>query len=249
MAAFITGGTVYPTQGFVKPRKAVASNPNVGLYVAAVMADNPAGYWHLGDVDPFADSSGNNVVLSSPFGTPVTTKLPALVPNMGADGCVNYAGASALQAGTVSPAHNLGDILTLEAWVKLNVGPPGATCGVISKQNGAYYLRIIPASGRLDFLASQVADIAQSTVGITDTNVHHVVATKNGPSVHLYIDGVDVTGTVTNATLVNNAVNLRVGYDVSSDPMNGRMDEVAIYPTALSPSRVQYHYQVGLLAG
>lgn len=36
--------------------------------------------------------------------------------------------------------------------------------------------------------------LCESTVAIADTNWHHIVATKSGAAVKLYLDGVDVTG-------------------------------------------------------
>jgi hypothetical protein len=46
--------------------------------------------------------------------------------------------------------------------------------------------------------------IAQSTGTQTDTTAyHHYVAPKTGSTVHIYVDGVDVTGSVTNATLAD----------------------------------------------
>ena len=71
-----------------------------------------------------------------------------------------------------------------------------------------------------------------------------MVATKNAPNVHLYLDGVDVTGTVRNATIANTTAPLLIGAVAGKGPFfNGTIDEVALYGFALSPEQVAQHYQ------
>jgi hypothetical protein len=91
-----------------------------------------------------------------------------------------------------------------------------------------------------------VATIASSSVAITDQNWHYVVATKNGPTAHIYIDGIDRTAPGTNSTLTNNATALNIGRATSASAyFGGTLDEVAIYPTALTAAQVQQHYHSG----
>jgi hypothetical protein len=73
-----------------------------------------------------------------------------------------------------------------------------------------------------------------------------VVATKSGADVHVYIDGVDRTAAGTNTTLTANATALNIGRATTGSAYaSGDIDEVAIYPTALTPARVLAHYQAG----
>jgi hypothetical protein len=67
-------------------------------------------------------------------------------------------------------------------------------------------------------------------------------ATKSGATSKLYIDGVDVTGTVTDQTLVDNATSLLLD---GTPQYHGHLDEMAIYNTALSAATVQDHYRAG----
>ena len=95
------------------------------------------------------------------------------------------------------------------------------------------------------FTKANIATIVESTRTITDGLWHHIVAVKNGTAVALYIDGVNVTGTVTNQTLTNaTSSTLRLGTD-STLYLNGSLDEVAIYNTALSPQRIAAHFTAG----
>ncbi len=68
-----------------------------------------------------------------------------------------------------------------------------------------------------------------------------MAVTKNGSDVHIYLDGVDVTGTVTNRTVVNTTGGFYIGY-LGGSPFHGAIDEVAFYNTALSSSTIANHY-------
>jgi hypothetical protein len=83
-----------------------------------------------------------------------------------------------------------------------------------------------------------------STVALALNQWSHVVVTKSGATVKLYINAVDSTGAVVNATLADTTSALNIGRDVAfpAQYFNGRIDEVAVYPTALSAARVAAHY-------
>jgi hypothetical protein len=108
----------------------------------------------------------------------------------------------------------------------------------------------------LQLLRENLTLIVTSTTTITDTSWHHVAATKSGNgttagSTVLYIDGVDVTGTIAAHTgLTSSASFLNVGRRLSGldEFFNGSLDEVAIYPTQLSAARILAHYTAGTAA-
>ena len=129
--------------------------------------------------------------------------------------------------------------LTLEAWVKRN--STSRTDIIIHKGTGTYQL-LLNNSNHLALAKANTATIVQSTKLVADTAWHHVVGIKNGAVAKLYLDGVDVTGTVTNQTLTDaTSSTLRLGTD-SSTFFNGVLDEVAIYNYVLSPQRISLHY-------
>src|SRR5205807_5249265 len=108
--------------------------------------------------------------------------------------------------------------------------------------SSAWVLMFNP-SNQLVLRESGVADIAVSTQTVTDTaGWHQVAATKSGSSVHLYIDGKDVTGSVWNQTLPDNSQPLAIGQSMSSAYFDGAIDEVALYRGALTASQLQNHY-------
>jgi hypothetical protein len=108
---------------------------------------------------------------------------------------------------------------------------------------GAYTLTL-KATDVVGLLNEEVAFIAESTVTIADTTTwHHIVATKDGAAVFIYVDGADVTGTVTNSTCGNNTSDLFIGTKFSGgNQLSGSLDEVALYAGALPASRVTAHY-------
>lgn len=121
----------------------------------------------------------------------------------------------------------------------------GSSQVIAAKQDGSWVLMFDEAD-RLTLRRSDVGDVVSATVPTTDTTSwHYVVATKNGSAVHLYLDGVDVTGSVTNQTMVNNTLPLVIGQSSSAAFLKGSVDEVALYNTVLSSSQIVEHYDAG----
>lgn len=83
-----------------------------------------------------------------------------------------------------------------------------------------------------------VADIVKSTTTL-DTGTHVVGATKSGSTSALYIDGIDVTGTVTNQTVANTTSNLAIGQDGSSASwFSGILGEAQYWSVALTAAQM-----------
>ena len=152
-----------------------------------------------------------------------------------------------------STSLGFGDGVSFEGWVKLvNLPPSGSTgANLLTKNSGSLLMRILP-SGVLALRKSGGAEIAASTVALSaDGRFHHLVGTKSGPAVRLYVDGVDVTGPVANQTLTNNTNQLVIGHNPIStnDGLDGYIDEVALYNRELSGTEVGQHYNLGRQPG
>lgn len=209
-------------------------------YPAEVLADSPAMYLRLGEP---SGTNANDETANGNDGTYVNA------PTLGVAGAIDDGDTAVtltlIQSEQITVADHatldLGDVFTLECWVK--VASFGFRRRIIDKGADAYCIEF-QADDKLWLLREEVAYIVTSTVAISDSDWHHVVATKNGAAVKLYIDGVDRTGTVTDSTCGNNATDLRIGvkYDDAQFFYDGSLDEVAVYPTALSQARVQAHF-------
>ncbi|MDQ3866797.1 MAG: DNRLRE domain-containing protein, partial [Actinomycetota bacterium] len=218
----------------------------VTSYANAVRADAPVGYWRVGESSgtTAADTSGkgNTGTYSGGYALNQTGALAA-----DGDTAVRFKGSSANGTVTVphSPSLNYGDAVSYEVWMRVFSLPPSTTVGgnIATKNVGTLVLRLLP-SGAVTMRQSGGNAIATSTKTISaDGSYHHIVATKSGSSVHLYIDGVDVTGSVTNVTLTNNTQQVAIGHNPvsSNDGLDANVDEFAIYNFPLTATQVQQH--------
>jgi hypothetical protein len=138
-----------------------------------------------------------------------------------------------------------GDVFTLEAWVR-RTNTSNAIQTIFAKGSRSYLLRF--DANRLKLARGGSGDIAAATVTTTDTaGFHHVVATKSGATVRLYIDGVDRTGAVNNRTISNTSTALNIGRDTDNRRyFPGYVDEAAVYNRALTATVVRRHYEAGI---
>lgn len=213
-------------------------------YQSEVLADSPVGYWRLGETSGtnFDDISGNNN-----DGTSLNS------PTLGQVGATNDGNKAVRFTAVSSQLINMGDpavldvadVFTLEAWVKMTAVGAGTNRGIMSKGQAGYYIRV-GTTDAIEVIKSGVALIATSTITLPDTAYHHVVWTKNTSTNFIYIDGVDRTGTVTNVACTATTFSFRVACDSTTDVpaefSNDTLDEIAVYPTALSQARIQAHF-------
>jgi hypothetical protein len=138
-------------------------------------------------------------------------------------------------------ALHIGDSFTYEAWFKRTT-VQGTAQRLISKGVGP--MLGFGTNNKMVLIAGGTGAVAvtTSTVAVTDQSWHQVVATKSGSAVHLYIDGVDRTGPITNTTFASNSTPLIVGRSqTASGFFSGSIDEVAVYGIPLTAQQVQAH--------
>lgn len=222
-------------------------------YSSTVIADGAVGYWRLGESSSgsaAADAKGNSNGTYTNTGG-ITVGQTGIVGGAGGT-AVKFASASTsyVSIPDVSAQH-VGDTFTIEAWVKLTT--LGTVRGVFSHHSSNGPAMYIDSSNKVNLLKAGVSVICTGSVAIADTTTfHHCVVVKNAStSSFVYLDGVDVSGTVTNAAIANASAGYVIGgYTTTpSFPMNGTMCEVALYPTALSSSTVSNHYNLGITLG
>ncbi|KKN83862.1 hypothetical protein LCGC14_0295150 [marine sediment metagenome] len=215
-----------------------------GHYYFRIIDDTPGGFWRLGDASgDLADSSGNGNT-GSPNGG-ITYGVTGTITG-DSDDAITLNGTTGYISATDKASLDLGDgPFTLEAWIKK--AADGSFMTIIAKGSGAYQLRMSDAN-TLQLLRENTSILVSSTSTTTGTGWHHVVATKTGATVLLYIDGVDVTGAVTNDTMVDTNDDFHIGRRVaaSDEFFNGSLDEVAVYPTVLTATQVLEHYNAGV---
>jgi Concanavalin A-like lectin/glucanases superfamily len=84
---------------------------------------------------------------------------------------------------------------------------------------------------------------ATSAVALTTGTTYHLVGTYDGTTLRIYVNGAD-QGSAPHAGAVDDSTfAFLISNSVSA--WDGRLDEIAVYPTALATARVQLHYSQG----
>lgn len=149
-----------------------------------------------------------------------------------------------------------GDTFSVEFW--LSDAFSGNNECIISWQDSGSYRITLNSDQTISLKQNPSAVIATSTVTINPPDGqhllwNHVVVTKSGSSVHIYINGIDVTGSVSNQTITNGTSDAFIGtsdtnFDPSTENFQGWLSELAVYNVALSSSQVASHYSSGISA-
>ena len=226
-----------------------AATPTVGPKAACTGGSNYSNavmgtlglisYWRLGEASGTVacDSAGPN---AGSYETGVTLGQPGAIGG-DVDTAVSFNGTTGWVRVNAASSLDVGDRFTIEAWVKRSA-LGSANRVIASKQTGAWVL-LFDGTNHLALRKSGGSDAAVSTVIVTDTTQwHHAVATKDGAVVHLYLDGVDVTGTLTNQTMANNNKPLAIGQSSSAGYFGGAIDDVALYNAPLTAQQVSQHH-------
>jgi Concanavalin A-like lectin/glucanases superfamily/Bacterial Ig domain len=228
---------------------------NATSYDQAVLADSPAAYWRLGESSgtAAADASGNANGGSYTGG--VTLGAQPLIDDAntsagfdGADDRMNFSDSTSLSPTTA---------LSMEAWVRPSAVPTASGSGwhLLSKWNTALlYLRGGPSPkfvfALYDIASSSYSWTVASSTTATAAATYHVVGTYDGANLRIYVNGT-LQGTFAHSGLLNDSIYGGAlaggGWGTRPTPSyQGRLDEAALYPTALSSTEVTNHYNVGI---
>lgn len=212
-----------------------------GAYGDAIIADGASHYWQLNET--------TGTVASDRIGT-----APGTI-----SGGVTLGQAGALSDGSTAMAFDgsAGRILTtasvplplvctIEGWIKV---PAGATHRPLwATQNVAGATGDTVHVGTYDnylFASTPTVALGGAVGAITAGTWHHVVYVLNGTTLTFYADGVaHETGAFARTTPSSGPASL--GFTPALAALNGSLDEVAVYPLALTPTQIAAHYTIGL---
>lgn len=219
-------------------------------YVDAVTADEPQLYYPLGTATQ--DWGGANPPV---FGSGVSSSTSG-VQNT-ATGASTLSGTS---AGRIAASKKVSapTSFSTELWFKTSTTSGGKLLGygsAASGDSGSYDRHLYMANnGRLVFgTYNGGTQTIQNNSALNDNTWHHAVATQNADGMKLFVDG-ELVGTLAGASQAENYSGYwRIGGDniggwpsqPSSTNFNGSVDEVAVYPYALTAAQVATHYGVG----
>jgi RHS repeat-associated protein len=249
-------------------------------YSNAVLGDQPIGYWHLGEASgQFADSTpGGHPGQKSTFGHSDGSLFSRAQPSiLGGDGGISD---GAVPSGFgLDP--NGGDVridtgidsrydfrgqrpFSLEIWVNPGANGSSFNGGLFGDYSMdicdcfdvGYGLYVSWPSLEINFVrASDVNGAAFDRLtgpSLPSGTWTQVVATYDGATMRLYLDGV-LAGQLASSRALDTLAPLLVGatlmdYGVSDYPgyFYGSMDEASIYDKALTAAQIGEHYQAGL---
>jgi hypothetical protein len=189
------------------------------------------------------------------------TVSPALPGALVAGDAVRYAGPLA-QKGSLASRPAGTSSRTLECWFQTTCPAPQmlvsyGTGGGTTDFHTFGLLLMGPQELRCDIQnAWRIAALGQR---VDDGRWHHAAATFNGTNCTLYMDGVQVgssgplqddAGSSQTAAVGSSGQTLYLGCHLNGvdQPLWGTLDEVAIYASALSATRIGVHYAAGPLA-
>lgn len=228
-----------------------ASNPATPTtplsYKSTILADHPVAYWRLDEASGTAmvDATGNGN--DGAYAGAVTLGQPGALASDG-DTAVGFdpAGGEASVASTTSLQVNP---VTIELWINKRTDAeygayvsknfaPGAGGGT-----GWFQLLNDHHNGRLEFRVTEDNPTLVSSK-ILDLHIwYYVVATYDGTTAKLFIDGKLDSSVAIAATAKQTADPLYIGRRADGLFNDAVLDEIAIYPTALSSNRIAAHWR------
>lgn len=233
--------------------------PDVESYQGVVEFDNPTGYWRFSDgssVNEYQAMRGGTLRWAGALPS-VSSETPVLGDVGSNTGSTSVIPPTTGLLFTEVESHEMGDAngltsFSIELWARFNNSPPASLDYLVYGPDMAgsvtQYTLGLNSSGQFVFglhsgigYTNLTAGTVLSSSGYTDW--HHIVAVKDGTTMRLYQNGVQVgsTGFAGTVGAVAAGSVFRVnGTGGNSDLIN--YDEVAWYPYALGGDRVAEHY-------
>ena len=140
---------------------------------------------------------------------------------------------------------------TIDFWIN----PTSMANDSIFLGNGRWntdgYYAVLRNTGRIDFLTNQ-SGATQNTISsigvIKENEWQHVAFVRNGTTITIYVDGIDVTSThashINPSSTTRNLVIGTYGYNPSSWYYKGHLDEFRISNTARSAEEIKQTYEL-----
>ncbi|GAA2177928.1 hypothetical protein GCM10009847_05930 [Leucobacter tardus] len=234
-----------------EPVTATASSDAATAYTSAVIDDGADLYYPLGD--SAADWAGTN---PPTFGSSVQAEQPGAVKGS-TTGFSNFDGTSNGRVSSSSRPATPTEFTT-ELWFKTTSTRGGKLIGYGNAQSGSsssydrhIYMR---NDGRLNFgVYPGSTKIVTSASSYNDGKWHQAASSLSKDGMKLYVDGQLVAADPSVTSGEGFSGYWRIGGDnlgswpdrPQSDWLSGSIDEVAVYPTALTSAQVSTHYAIG----
>jgi len=231
-------------------------------YGSEVLADSPLAYWRLGDQ---SGTTAEDATVNNRDGTYTggfTLQAGGLIAN-DADDSTSFNGSTGfvnLGTNIFSPLLNGASQVTIEAWILPNsIAATQRPFSIIldGASTIGVGMRVLLTSGNIELRGRSVStdadQIATSTSPVAAVGkLMHIVGVFDYPNdrIRLYINGKLIVNQI--VTFANNSYTAgtpttadAIGYINGTEFFNGLIDEVAIYNTELSATRILTHWNEG----
>lgn len=146
-----------------------------------------------------------------------------------------------------------GSDLSVQLWARFNGPGNGSANTLLDKLTGSMGPGWYIERGVNDTLTAYVSEAGLASYQflgntvVTDARWHHIVLIRQGPLYRFCVDGVCSDSTTPASSSVTDSTEpLVIGHSThSSNPMNGAIDEVAIWSRALSTNEIVRLYNTG----
>lgn len=236
-----------------------ATTPPASEYAATVAAHGASSHWRLGESSGTRarDAVGwNDMTVQAG----VTRGTPGALAGA-TDTAFTFDGTSAEYAATRT-YQRVGDVLSLEVWFRTTTTRGGKLLGFGDAATGSSILLdrhlYLSNQGRVLFgVRPAAALVVASPRSYNDGQWHHAVATLSPAGMRLYVDGALVASRTDVVGAAPTDGYWRIGGDTltgwSNEPRShwyaGALDEVAVYPRALTAAEVAEHHALGRADG
>lgn len=211
------------------------------IYDAAVLGDDPVAYWRLGErrgTTTAADASGSNRGGSYKRG--VTLGVPGV---LGGNTAASFDGSKGKVVVNDHAELRLNGAFSIEFWAQGE--PTGKAWPGIMNKSGSWtangYLIWYSTDGRIHFKRNNTEWVTPAGALSAD-RLRHFVVTYDGSSVTWYVDGARASSGPASLPLNLGTTALELGSGDAGNPGKVVLDEVALYPSALSGTQVAAHH-------
>jgi hypothetical protein len=224
----------------------------LATYKDEVLRDGPIAYWRFEEkeghdvVDETTSHPGDLLADDADAGDDSAfARLPGLA---GGEGALSLAQAFAVVKDSKGLSFENTTAFTMELWLQVSIlkGAPKQVAGHFSGSSSAGYRLVTDTLLRFERVAGlpmQSTSISHAFDLIALSRSHHVVATYDGNTLSLYVDG-NVSGTATSnqrLTLDDGTPFTMGGLSDGGDRFGGVIDELALYNRALPLDRIKAH--------
>ncbi|MFN8413115.1 MAG: LamG-like jellyroll fold domain-containing protein, partial [Anaerolineales bacterium] len=220
--------------------------PATSQYSGEVLADNPAGYWRLGEAagkTAIDNQSQNHGTYQNTPTQGATSLITSDIQNTS----VSFDGINDYVSLGNSSLFNPQTTITLEAWIVPTVIPTSGNFASVLTRSGSYTIQFNGPKLEFAVIQNNVKQRLQAPAGfIVAGSKYHIVTTYDGTYLKMYVNG-NLIGTLQYIGIMSpSSNNINIGtWDGTGEYFKGTIDEVAIYNSVLSLQRIQAHYAAG----